>query len=729
MSRLTARRFHDENLQKLRHAAEGTGNALLNKVSFFAGQAFVAGTLEQAEEQLQGELFRIVTEEWTSPHPSAGAKATIESGWSKGMKEPLEIISSDDPVAALAELDGWLRGESTLTSDEVLDRVAVLTVVQLQDRRCAIIKKLGGWKSGAFDQELARRRRWVPVVPPDPATLTLGEVRRAVEELLDRDHSEAQTKEAENLIWNYLRSHSRVFFCEGCGYLLPHDGDGVPIAITRDGQDFDLLLIGFGIHPGSPTRDRIGRFIDTGCFREGVRTETRLSFHYDPRTFTAYAARDRGVLIRITRWGLEEVPNGTDDQLFIFPPAWQPLLTRPLEEVGGADDFPKSDLLKRALFPDGFLVRHLFQDANFEIRTMTAWQVRVLVMACALFLMMPGVVSERALLQALGPSGSGKTFMLFLLGRLLMGPKFEPRSLPEDVREFETQVINSAYIVYDNVSHVPREIRDRFCQAVTGLEVVRRVLFTDTREIRERSKATLAISAIESPLPELEHQNRTVTMSFLARDQGYVASEELLKAVDKNRDVIVLDLLRRVCLAIEALWAQRDYIPRVNVRLASIATFILRIARHEGWEEFHWSERASGALALLNAWGAEQMGYSMQEDDVSTAIFRWLGRDDWKPNVELTATVLNQQLCAVMSATPRGELSWRGSHLVLAKIIARNLKVYEERFGLERKKSTLRTSRAAHTYWFNPKADALAEAKQQVQYELNILYPDLNKKK
>jgi len=338
------------------------------------------------------------------------------------------------------------------------------------------------------------------------------------------------------------------------------------------------------------------------------------------------------------------VPNGTDGQLFIFPDNWQPLLSKPLSEVGGEigteDDF-KSDLVKHSLFVDGNLARYLFKDVHFDIRGLSEKQIRILLLTYLLVLMLPGVVSERVLLECLGPSGSGKTFFAVLFGLVLLGEKFKAQPLPTDPKEFENQVINSYYVVYDNLNRVPRDIRDRICQSVTGMDIVRRVLFTDKEELRVPAKATLALSAINPPLPELEHQNRSINMHFKERPEGtYVSEQELRHQVLSNRDNIILNLLHRMMMVIEAMEEQRSYVPKVNVRLASVATFLLRVARHEGWEE--------DAKRLLDAWSGDQVAGSLDEDDVSTAIARWMSRSTWVSSQWLTATKLNEILVAVM---------------------------------------------------------------------------------
>jgi hypothetical protein len=632
---------------------------------------------------------------------------------------PFEVLTHDGVLAELDAEHSWLNDKNVAPPafEIAAACLAILTEEEYAVRQKRAYKRLGV-KSSALDDAVNSRR--VNKQTTELKCETLADIHASLNARLDDRSREADKKAAEKLLWDYISSHAKVFCCGGVGYILMKDGDGVPIAVTRDGQDFNRFLISVGIHPGSPMRDRIGKFIGTKCYYDGVQTQVRLGFHFEPRNFTAYVACSKGKLIRVDSSGFEEVPNGTDDQIFIFPERWQPLLTKPLDEISG--DGSKSDLLQRALFPDGFLVQHLFGGANFEIRNLTEKQIQRLLLAYILFLMMPGVVSERVLMQTLGPSGSGKTFFLDYVGHLVVGSTFTVRPLPNDVREFENQVINEYFIAYDNISSIPRDIKDRFCQAVTGLDVVRRELFTTAQEARYQSKATISLSAIYPPLPEVEHQNRTITINFNEREGNFVAKNELFAILDRNRDDIILNLLRRMTLVLEALWAQRNYVPKVNIRLSSVATFILRIARHEGWE--------TEAQQLLDAWAADQ-SLPVEEDDVMTAITRWMSRDGWEQyqNQEMTATMLNDRLVDAMhmldddSRLWVSNLSWRGNHLVLAKIIARNLKIYASSFGLDRPKSTLRGSRGNHTYRFNPKPELLAQIRATAAYERSMQPP------
>jgi len=91
---------------KLLHADQGEGNDLLNQAAFLDGMA--AEALGLTFEQVEAELLHIVCEKWPHPHPRSDAKATIKSGWKKGLKQPITIgfgekVFGDDRQALLAE--------------------------------------------------------------------------------------------------------------------------------------------------------------------------------------------------------------------------------------------------------------------------------------------------------------------------------------------------------------------------------------------------------------------------------------------------------------------------------------------------------------------------------------------------------------------------------------------------------------------------------------------------
>ena len=99
MSKLAARKIYEDYLEKLRNAAQGQGNELVNTTAWFAARAFAAGVLEESENAIKQTIRDIVTREWRSPHPQPGADQSIDSGWNSGIGKPLAIKEPDFPEA------------------------------------------------------------------------------------------------------------------------------------------------------------------------------------------------------------------------------------------------------------------------------------------------------------------------------------------------------------------------------------------------------------------------------------------------------------------------------------------------------------------------------------------------------------------------------------------------------------------------------------------------------
>ncbi len=105
MSKRTAQRIYADNLEALREAVQGEGNALLNSTAFFAGRAFASKALDGTEASIKQQLREIVTKEWSSPHPQPGADQTIDSGWTSGVAKPLQVREETEAELIVAALN------------------------------------------------------------------------------------------------------------------------------------------------------------------------------------------------------------------------------------------------------------------------------------------------------------------------------------------------------------------------------------------------------------------------------------------------------------------------------------------------------------------------------------------------------------------------------------------------------------------------------------------------
>jgi len=101
MSVLTFRRLYTDKKDKLLHAIQGEGNNLLFRCALFAARGFAGGVFEGTEESvkntIKNEFIDITTRQWPDPMARNEAEGTFNSGWKKGIKDPLQIIEDKFP--------------------------------------------------------------------------------------------------------------------------------------------------------------------------------------------------------------------------------------------------------------------------------------------------------------------------------------------------------------------------------------------------------------------------------------------------------------------------------------------------------------------------------------------------------------------------------------------------------------------------------------------------------
>ena len=463
-----------------------------------------------------------------------------------------------------------------------------------------------------------------------------------------------------------IKCRGSLYNCDGVGYILLRGQEAKPIRISPTDARFADLLIGYGIGTGTEAERRIGKFLGIRTIQDSRKTSIRHYFYYDQTTEAAYMCEQRGQLLRVTRDGIERVPNGTDGQLFEFNDEYQDF-TVDLENLS----FFTGDI-PRALVPSDMLAR-IFHGIQFEQSRLTVEQKKILISTWIVVMMLSGLIVEKPILQITGPSGSGKTSMLEIIGRTLFGPEFRVERLSEDVKEFENAVINNDFLAIDNTTGIPKRIRSLICQTVTGFQVTRRELYTTMGQVKRKSTATLALAGITKMLNETETSNRSIDIHIKERPDN-TSEQDLHNNIDWERPELIGELLVRVQMVLRALHAESDYTPNTKLRLAGFASILLRVARHEGWEE--------EANSLIDTWHEEQIEAALEGEDVAHALSIWMSRPEWKPRT-MTAEQLNHELVSIAHSNFMGETSWDGKAQYLGTRLQRSVSSYRRRFGLE----------------------------------------------
>lgn len=492
----------------------------------------------------------------------------------------------------------------------------------------------------------------------------------------------------DRLVYDDLKANGRFYNVGGLGYFIQSGQESKPIKISPTSPEFQNVLEKYGLHAGRAAKDTVGKFIGVRSFMDGEHVSQHISFHYNPETQTAYYAEALGTLLKVTRDGFTRIKNGEEGVLFIYPDNYKPWTFTPVTGI------------KNSLIPaEGSAICDIMlKPLLFEDSAMTNQQRHILLMVYLILLFLPGLNKSKSILQMLGPSGSGKSFFLETIGRLVLGPEFGPRPIPNDPKEFENQVINSSFIAYDNVNKVSNEIKDLFCQVATGLTVNRRELFTTAGQVSFPALATVAISGITSVLSQVEHTNRSLIIHMKERPEGTFKSYKgLMKNLDNHRNQLMSELVERVRLVLVAQDVQRDYDPQTNVRLADVAVFLLRVARHEGWEQT--------ALETLNAWVDEQQDSALEDDDIGEVLIQVL-RNEHFESKWMTAGEFHNLLSTTghHHRISMGVWSDKGPKTLSTQLL-HNLKSYASRFGLQK---TLNKHTKNNMFRLNPSAELLA---------------------
>jgi hypothetical protein len=532
----------------------------------------------------------------------------------------------------------------------------------------------------------------------------------SIRELVDLlVYSNAETRKAANrglpsnskkavnyaiqIICNHVKTRGRIFNADNVGYILLNGKENDPVKVSPDNAVFCNLLTEYGILPGQDEFVKLGKFIGMKAAVEGIQATVRHSSYYNAVTKSFYFAESDSI-IRGDGTKLERVSNGTDGVLFVFEDQDEFKIN--------LDHLPS---VKNSLIPgkDSLLMKMLFKDLVFKQGQLTDMDKHILLTVYAMLLILPGIIKGRPVLQMLGESGCGKSFFLMLFGRAIVGSKFTLQAMPSDKEQFENILVNSDIAFFDNVSKVDSKIHDAICSAVTGYDVVRRELFTTMEQIKVPSKTTIGLSALVPVLTTVEQANRSICLSLLERTEGNLDEDAMLKAFDAQRGALMAEIIQRAQMVLQALSAQASYVPRVKNRLAGVATLILRVARHEGWEE--------EAKSMLNAWNEEQLDKALDYDEFSERVIVWMQNPEWKGGITYSAGKLNDALSVLPNM---GETDWKGSRS-LSVLIQKSKAAYERRFGLiigEDKRA-----RQA-TFTFNPSQEFLDEIRGVIPVEM-----------
>lgn len=255
-------------------------------------------------------------------------------------------------------------------------------------------------------------------------------------------------------------------------------------------------------------------------------------------------------------------------------------------------------------------------------------------------------LGPRPLLQVLGEQGSAKSALAALL-RSLVDPNQVPlRTVPKDERDLLIAAHNSAVLVYDNLSPLPRWLSNALCRLATGGGLSTRALYTNVDEVLLSACRPVLLTGIGDVVTASDLLDRTLTVTLPAITKEERRTErDLDAAIAEARPAILTGLLETVVVGLRRVETLRIDRPP---RLADFVLWVEACAPALGWPPGHFLEvleRSRGDADLI----------ALESVPIGTAVLRLMERHDrW----EGTASELLAHLSRQVSELVRSDRDW-----------------------------------------------------------------------
>ena len=255
-------------------------------------------------------------------------------------------------------------------------------------------------------------------------------------------------------------------------------------------------------------------------------------------------------------------------------------------------------------------------------------------------------LGPRPLLQVLGEQGSAKSSLAALL-RSLVDPNQVPlRTVPKDERDLLIAAHNSAVLVYDNLSTLPRWLSNALCRLATGGGLSTRALYTNVDEALLSACRPVLLTGIGDVVTAADLLDRTLTVTLPAITPEERRTErDLDTAIAEARPAILTGVL-------EALVVGLQRIPTLQIRrpprLADFALWVEACAPALSWPPGHF-------LSVLERSRRDADLIALESVPIGTAVLRLMEHhDQW----EGTASDLLAHLSRQVSELVRSDRDW-----------------------------------------------------------------------
>ena len=350
--------------------------------------------------------------------------------------------------------------------------------------------------------------------------------------------------------------------------------------------------------------------------------EARKFSHYDKKQLYIYDNARQ--IIRINGDSIELVENGTDEILFLDD--------RYADQITASHQNSKDSLL------DDLILNQInfSKSDGFDVN-----EQRLLLKIVIYSFFFKDILQSRPIVAFIGPKGSGKSHLCRMLGKLVIGSKFNVNSVTTE-EAYYTTVTNNALVAFDNVDGKINWLNDALAVTATGGLLEKRVLYTTNRNVKFNLDALVMINSRTPHFKRDDVADRLIIFR-LDRFDNFKSGEKLIEALDQNRQSILSELIENLNGIVELLQNDGSSLP-TPFRMADWAENGWKISKHFGVEEVF--------LRIVQKMNLSQSHFAL-DDDLLFRPFR-NGCQQNKQNREVTASDLYGDLAKIM-----GKETWQ----------------------------------------------------------------------
>lgn len=335
-----------------------------------------------------------------------------------------------------------------------------------------------------------------------------------------------------------------------------------------------------------------------------------------------YISRFDGTMYVLNGESIQTANNGKDGVLFLDRAEWGPW---EIEEQGD------------------FTLQEFVNQINFDVEEVsddnpTLEEYRQLFTTTLLSTFFIDELPTKPIVLFRGERGSGKTSTIRRTGKLLFGPAFDVKALPNKQDGFQAMISSHFLVGLDNVDTSVHWLNDTLAIISTGGTYSTRLLYTTNEELELTARCFAWLSARTPQFNRDDVSSRLLIFRVLEIDEGMkIPEKRLFNQINEHRNALLGEILPQLNKIVGYLAAHDTGDDTVQFRLADFAVLGKAV-----WAALGDQEDVEAWKRILVKMEAQQDEFTVEGDTLIDAIQEWMG--DAEEAGPLTPAELFKQL-------------------------------------------------------------------------------------